>query len=279
MVKVLTRGANTMKAVRAHLTYLNRGGDLEIETDEGERLAGRSVAKWLLGDWDLDIEEHRRRSDLGPVKDRASPRLVHKILFSMPPGTPPKKVLEAVKNVAREEFALQHRYAMVLHTDEPHPHVHLVVKAVGEQGGRMNIRKETLRRWRAQFASHLRRLGVAANATERAVRGENRSPLRDPIYRAGRRGDSRVLNSRSVRNTKEVHPRSEGETLRATRELVRRGWCGVEELLREAGRKDLAAQVANFLSRMPDCRSTNELSIDEFVQRRGPRMVELQPSR
>ena len=29
---------------------------------------------------------------------------------------------------------------MVLHTDEPHPHVHMVVKAVSEQGVRMNIR-------------------------------------------------------------------------------------------------------------------------------------------
>ena len=67
--------------------------------------------------------------------------LVHKILFSMPAGTPPKKVLEAVKDFAREEFALKHRYAMVLHTDEPHPHVHMVVKAVSEQGVRLNIRK------------------------------------------------------------------------------------------------------------------------------------------
>jgi hypothetical protein len=46
-------------------------------------------------------------------------------MFSMPAGTPPGKVLAAVKNFAREEFALKHPYAMVLHTDEPHPHVHM----------------------------------------------------------------------------------------------------------------------------------------------------------
>jgi hypothetical protein len=40
-------------------------------------------------------------------------------MFSMPAGTPPEKVLTAVQNFAREEFALKHRYAMVLHTDEP----------------------------------------------------------------------------------------------------------------------------------------------------------------
>jgi hypothetical protein len=36
-------------------------------------------------------------------------------MFSMPAGTPLQKVLEAVKNFAREEFALKHRYAMVMH--------------------------------------------------------------------------------------------------------------------------------------------------------------------
>ena len=35
----------------------------------------------------------------------------------------------------------KHRYAMVLHTDEPHPHVHMVVKAVSEEGVRLNIQK------------------------------------------------------------------------------------------------------------------------------------------
>src|SRR6185437_8263998 len=122
--------------------------------------------KALLEEWNLDLEEVRRRADLGPRKDRRPPKLVHKILFSMPPGTPPEKVLAAVKNFAREEFGLTHRYAMVLHTDEPHPHVHMVLKAVSEQGVRLNIKKATLRYWRSEFARNLRLLGVEANATE-----------------------------------------------------------------------------------------------------------------
>jgi hypothetical protein len=68
--------------------------------------------------------------------------------FSMPPGTPPKKVLEAIKNFARKEFALQHRYAIVPHTDEPHLHVHLVVKTVSERGEQLNIKRMMLRHWR-----------------------------------------------------------------------------------------------------------------------------------
>lgn len=38
----------------------------------------------------------------------------------------------------------QHRYAMVLHTDQRHPHVHVVVKAESEDGRRLHIDKEML---------------------------------------------------------------------------------------------------------------------------------------
>jgi relaxase-like protein len=174
MVKVLSKGGHDIKAVRRHLDYLSRRGQLELENDDGERISGKEAQRALLEEWDLDIDEPRRRGDLLPTDDRRSPKLVHKLMFSMPAGTPPDKVLAAVRNFATEEFALQHRYAMVLHTDEPHPHVHMVVNAVSEQGERLNIRKDTLRHWRAEFARHLRALGVEANATERAVRGQPR---------------------------------------------------------------------------------------------------------
>src|ERR1700683_3106434 len=173
MVKVLSRGGQDLGAVRRHLDYLRLrdDGELELETDDGQRLSGEGASKDLLNDWDLDLEEHRRQSDLDARRSR-SPKLVHKLMFSMPTGTPPEKVLAAVKNFTREEFALKHRYAMVLHTDEPHPHVHVVLKAVSEQGQRLHIRKATLREWREQFAEYLRALGVPANATQRYVRGE-----------------------------------------------------------------------------------------------------------
>src|SRR6202050_3390219 len=176
MVKVLSRGGQDLGAVRRHLDYLRLrdDGELELETDDGQRLSGEGASKDLLNDWDLDLEEHRRQSDLDARRSR-SPKLVHKLMFSMPAGTPPEKVLAAVKNFAREEFGLKHRYAMVLHTDAPHPHVHVVVKAISKEGARLNIRKATLREWRREFARHLRALGVAANATERGVRGESRS--------------------------------------------------------------------------------------------------------
>src|SRR5437588_2116308 len=197
MVKVLSRGGQDLKAVGRHLAYLNRDGEVEIETDDGQHLSGKGVEKELLEDWDLDLDEHRRKADLESRSSRPPPKLVHKLMFSMPAGTPPNKVLAAVKNFAREEFGLKHRYAMVLHTDEPHPHVHVVVKAISEQGVRLHIRKATLREWRREFARHLRALGIAANATDRGVRGESRSPKRDGLYRAEHRGESRHTRARA----------------------------------------------------------------------------------
>jgi hypothetical protein len=256
MVKVLTRGGQDLGSVRRHLAYLNRLGDLELETDDGDRLSGKGVEKDLLDDWDLDLEEHRRRADLGPRADRRPPKLVHKILFSMPPGTPPDKVLAAVKNFAREELGLKHRYAMVLHTDEPHPHVHMVLKAVNERGERLNIRKPLLRQWRREFARHLRELGVPANATERAVRGQNQSSKPDGIYRAERRGESRQIRERSevpAIATLNGEPRVEAGAakLLKTREEVQHGWRAVGDILLSEGRPRLAEQVKRFVVGLP----------------------------
>lgn len=104
-----------------------------------------------------------------------------------------------MREFGREEFGLRHRYAMVLHTDEPHPHVHMIVKAMSEQGARLHIRKETLRRWRAEFAQRLRTFGVPANATDREVRAASRAQWKDSIFRAAGRGESRFLKAKAAR--------------------------------------------------------------------------------
>jgi hypothetical protein len=272
MVKVLTHGGKDLKSVQRHLAYLNRKSELEIETDDGERIAGKGVEKELLEDWDLDLEEDRRRADLGPLKDRLPPKLVHKILFSMPAGTPPKKVLEAVKGLAREEFALRHRYAMVLHTDEPHPHVHLVVKAVSEQGVRLNIPKATLREWRKEFARHLRARGVEANATERAVRGNRLAAKLDGIYRAEQRGESHHVRTRAEAVARELLKGDlrvdQGKArLLKTRKEVERGWFAVGDILAAEGRVELAHQVWRFAAEMPPPITEREFIVEDLRSR------------
>ena len=165
MVKVLSGGATSAKAVRRHLEYIGRKGEVELHTDDGDALKGRDAAGQLPDNWNLDLEEAGARRQIGKGTKAKPVRLAHKLVFSMPPGTNPDKVLSAVQNLCREEFALKHRYAMALHTDDAHPHVHVVLKARSEQGKRLNISKSHLKEWRVKFADHLRAQGVAANAT------------------------------------------------------------------------------------------------------------------
>jgi hypothetical protein len=282
MVKVLSGGGQDLGAVRRHLDYLGRAGELDLETDDGERLRGKGIEKTLLEDWDLDLDCDRRQADLSAANGRQPPKLVHKLMFSMPPGTPPDQLQAAVRNLVREEFALKHRYVMVLHTDEPHPHVHMVVKAVSEQGVRLNVRKATLREWRREFARHLREQGVAANATERVVRGETRTPKKDGIYRAMRRGESSHMRER-VRAVAAEAGNGKGRAesgkskLIATRLKVVKGWRALEGLLVQEGYDDLAGRVSRFVPRMPPPLTEKEQLVQRVVEHSRLELVKSHP--
>lgn len=274
MIKVTGGGGSTFRrGVIAHFSYIGRHGELEIETDDGQRLAGRTAAQSLFNDWDLDLQTDRQRNALFATDRRKPPKLIHKIVFSMPAGTPPEKVLSAVRDFAREEFGARHRYAMVLHTDEPHPHVHLVVKAVSEDGRRLNIRKETLRGWRQQFADHLRRHGVEANATERAVRGKGNWRKKDGIYRAALRGESTHMRRRAEEAAKYIAQRQRlpvepGKlAIIQTRQTVTEGWLRIAKGLQAQGEHRLMERLHQFLRVMPPVVTDRERIILELVQR------------
>jgi len=276
MIKMLNQGGRSLGSVARHLNYLDRNGELKIETDDGEALKGKGAAKELIDDWDLKLDELRPTAASRAPTKAEPPKLVHKMIFSMPAGTPPKKVLEAVKNFAREEFGLKHRYAMVLHTDEPHPHVHMVVKAMGDDGRRLNIRRATLREWRREFARHLRAQGVAANATERAVRGATRPQKTDGIYRAAQRGVSTHWRERAELVAHQVahsglRVEPEKARLMETRRDVVRGWSEVADDLVIQGHVELAQAVRGFLKHLSPVKTDREWIRDRMLeQARAP---------
>ena len=214
----------------------------------------------LVRDWNLDLEARARYTQRSIRVPRKPSKLVHNLIFSMPPGTPPPLLLKAVRKLARTQFGSDHRHALVLHTDEPHPHVHVIVEAMSEQGERLNIRKATLRQWRQEFAANLRELGVAANATERAVRGQSKTSTPDGIYRAAQRGESSYVRDRMRRVATAA---SSKETLVRTRGDVVDGWRAVSERLRADGYPDLANNVDRFLAQMPIVRADAEMISDQ----------------
>jgi type IV secretion system T-DNA border endonuclease VirD2 len=173
---------------------------------------------------------------------------------------------------------------MALHTDEPHPHVHVVVKAVSERGERLNIRKATLRHWRTEFARHLRALGVPANATQRYVRGERSPRKSDGIYRASLRGESTHMHERAELVARglshggiEVEPGK--RKLIETHEAVRRAWWTISEILISDRQPDLAAQVRRFADQMPDPMTEREWIAAKLIERMRTLRAREGPSR
>jgi hypothetical protein len=281
MVKV-SGGGTSPKGVVAHFKYLNRRPEFEIETDDGEHLQGRGQGKGLVEDWDLELDAAESQSAYRGRPGRKPVKLVHNVVLSMPSGTSAKGLLAASRAFAREQFALKHRYAMVLHTDQPHPHVHLVVKAMSEQGERLNIRKATLREWRHEFARHLREHGIEANATDRAVRGVTKPRKPDGIYRANE--DERSAHIQERRESVAAELSAGGirvepgkADLLKTRQSVEQGWRAVSGALRSEGTPDIAAAVDRFLNGMPPPYTEREWTVAEVLGHVPPTPVKERP--
>ena len=311
MVKVTGGGRDTGTA-KAHIDYIDRHGQLDVLTDEGEVLKGKDVSDFLVNDWKLDTSRaatgktrNRQAPEPGkkdvngkPIKDSRG-KQVHNIVLSMPSGTPPAAVLAAAQQFARENFALNHRYAMVLHdpaTDPKHqktesgrnPHVHLVVKAVSEIGERLSIKKDTLQVWREQFAQALREQGVQANATPAAIRGKGKSSAKGAIlqhqerlehWRISAQKDqeppikpvpSSLLESQLGQVFEEllngVSPDfTRQEKLTLTRSSVMEGWQATEAALRDKGLSKQADQVLRFMQQLPPVKTDHTYLKDKVL--------------
>lgn len=149
------------KHVKAHLDYIGRKGELGIETRDGEILTSKEDIVERAAEWS-DTLQWRSRPTVSSVS----------LIFSMPEGTDPDKVLGAVRALAHAELSDNHDYVLALHTDTPRPHVHLTVQAEGLDRTRFNPRPVQLNRFRERFARELRARGVAAEATPRRARGQ-----------------------------------------------------------------------------------------------------------
>jgi hypothetical protein len=272
MVKVTGGGASS-GAVSAHFGYISRHGELEIETDEGERIP-REAQKEFLEDWHLELTAGQYRAGRDGKQEARKVKLVHKIVLSMPAPTPPERVLAAARTFAREKFGAQYRYAMVLHTDQPHPHVHMVVKAEGEHSRRLHIDKEMLREWREDFARMMRAQGVAANATPRVARGRSKGSSKDPIYRAQRRGASTALRdhvaavANEIMVTGTVHDPSRKKLIE-TRRAVVNGWMQAAAILDRQGEISLAGDVRYFAKHLPPVITKRERLAAEILSHLG----------
>lgn len=164
----ISGGGKGMGRIRAHLDYISRHGQLALEDQDGERHLGKEDLAWLGYSW---------QAGGMPIAEESGRREALNIVLSMPAGTDAFALQAAARAFAAAEFG-GHQYAMVLHTldGDPsrtasaHPHVHLCVKVAGDDGRRLNPRKQDLQRWRDAFAQRLREHGIDAAASRRLER-------------------------------------------------------------------------------------------------------------
>ena len=274
MVKV-TGGGGKVGAVRAHFSYISRNGTLAVATDEGEELKGKPAVKDLVDSWQLDLTTGHHR-DGRPGAPRKGARLVQHIVLSMPKRTDPDAVLTAAQKFAREKFAGEHRYAMVLHTDQLHPHVHLVVKAEGRSGKKLRIDKARLREWRGDFAQYLRELGVEANATTRFGRGRGSPRMKEALVRHRRYAAPTAVRKRAI---EVAHELGQGKPIQdpararllETRKAVVKGWMAVAAQLDRQGETKLAQEVRVFVEQMPPVKTDKEWIAEQLMKQPKPK--------
>ena len=194
MVKITSKknAGKGMLPIRNHLSYISRNGKLELETDQGDIIIGKTALEDLFSDW--------QTSATGSViPEQSNERLATNLIFSMPKGTPSKELQDCVRNLLHEEIQGRYAFVFALHEDTDHVHAHVCVKrAALKRGPLFALKKADLARWRERFASHLRDHGIEANATPRRTRGVTKESLPLEIYHLTQAGRQNHLQKRPI---------------------------------------------------------------------------------
>ena len=253
MVKVTGRTRDGAH-LRAHLEYISRNGQLELEGADGALIVSRRDVADLADEWAGAARADNSRRRDSPVS--------HSVILSMPAGTSEIAVRDAARAFAADMFADRHDYVFTLHTDTPRPHVHLAICSRGHAGERLNPKKADLELWRQTFAQTLRDRGVEAEATPRRARGVTRKAERTSL--------------RKIRDRQESGRGAMGEVLRgAYRDAARAAFQGDVQprawerrtAERQARVRGLYLAQARLLAASPDAGDRNlGRRVEAFVQ-------------
>lgn len=158
MVKV-TSYASGMSSAMATAKYVNRDGDLPMETDDGYILTSMDEVNENLDEWGHDFGERKNSRDT-----------MHLVL-STPSDSDRIATHRAIRAFAGEVFSDNHSYMFAIHNDTDNPHGHFIVKMRGHDGVKLDPRKQDLKRWREVFAEKCREQGIEVEASPRLARG------------------------------------------------------------------------------------------------------------
>lgn len=238
----ITGSGKHMQQIKAHLDYISRNGEKDLEDQDGNLVSGREQIRDLRDAW-------RDGRHVIP-SDQGTKRETFNIVLSMPPGTSRRGVHDAARDFAKAEFGGNYDYVFVSHDDTDHPHAHLAVKAQGYDSRRLNPRKADLQRWRQTFAEKLREHGIEANATMRRTRGVVKQQRKKGVIEAEKAGRPLPNYRDPADNPNNPH----AHKTRQTHGAVLRSYKGIAEALQQspdAADRRLAVDLVKFVGSMP----------------------------
>lgn len=265
----ISGGGKNMKHIKAHMDYISRNGEVEIEDENGDIHKGVDAVR--------DVRDAWAKGKIGIPYEGEKRKEAFNIVLSMPPGTDRQSVKDAAREFAKQEFG-NHQYIFAAHDDEKHPHVHLTVKAVGNDGIRLNPRKGDLQFWREQFAEKLRDQGIEANATPRRERGVVQKAERQAVHhidtgflQGKRRESARVTRAKKQDaeielNTGKKRENPAQENISTSRKNMQKAYGQIARALvkGEAEDKQLALDIVRLVQSMPPVVTKHETLVQRL---------------
>jgi len=278
MVKI-SGGGKDMRRIKSHMDYISRNGEIELEDENGMTYRGKDEVR--------DVRDAWAKGRIGIPYESDKRREAFNIVLSMPEGTDHAGLKNAARTFASEMFS-NHQYAFAMHTYETdpdphpskHPHVHLTVKAVDNNGIRMNPRKADLQHWRELFAEKLREQGIEANATPRKIRGVVRKAERQDVRHINkghaegkRKAPARVTAAQIEAAAQEAnggqkHQNPAQDNIIAQRKNVQHDFGAIARALAAGDLEDkqLAVEVVQFVKQMPPLTTQHEQHVHALQQ-------------
>jgi type IV secretory pathway VirD2 relaxase len=241
----------------AHLDYVSRKGDIDLEDERGNIVSGKEDVRDVAKEWGVDSGRRKKGT-----RDTVN------VVLSMPGDVPTTDLKDAARAFAQKKFSDNHQYVMALHQDTDNPHVHLTIKSLGYNGKRLHIKRGDPHKWREMFAKELQHRGVEAEATSRAVRGVVMKDLPQSFVHMMRRGVTPANEQKRVREILDsVAAGNFGQTekpwetkIRDRQNNVRKTWLKAAKELsgsEKVEEKLLSDQIFRFVSNMPSIDTKN----------------------
>ena len=189
-VKGYKKDLSSMKNLAS---YITRENDLPAFDSVGNKLNEKDLHE-IVEDWVDEAKQYHGK------------RIAAHIILSAPKGANAKDAQKSAEAFGKKVFKNYDHFS-VLHNDTDNPHVHMMVKVIGNDLKKIRIGKKELYSYRQQFAKELRSRGIQVTATSRASRGVKkkfRNPTADREIVA--RGEEIKHPPKRTENKTTVHP-------------------------------------------------------------------------